>query len=133
MTGDFAPYYAVIFTSKRPAAAASSGYVETARRMDELAQQQPGYLGQDSRYTPTEDGGMEGVTISYWTDEESIKGWRDDSEHRAARARGRAEWYESWNIRVCKIEREYGSPQKAAGGASGFSENLPPLLGLRPT
>lgn len=46
-TGD-APYTAVIFTSVRRPAASSPEYAEAARRMVELAREQPGYLGIES-------------------------------------------------------------------------------------
>jgi len=50
--------YAVIFTSVLKENAA--GYEETANRMIELAQQQPGFLGYESARN------VIGITISYW-------------------------------------------------------------------
>ncbi len=40
------PYYAVIFTSIRTDV--ENGYDETSQKMEELAKQQPGFLGMDS-------------------------------------------------------------------------------------
>jgi len=61
------PYYAVIFTSIRTAG--DNGYAEMAARMDELAQQQDGFLGIESAREEI------GITISYWRDLESIRQW----------------------------------------------------------
>ena len=56
------PYYAVVFTSLRREAP-GDGYGETAARMEELAREQPGFLGIDSARGP--DG--LGITVSYWS------------------------------------------------------------------
>lgn len=96
------PYYAVIFTSLRTPEP-GDGYAETAARMVELAAAQPGFLGVES----ARDG--LGITVSYWTDEAAIAGWRADIEHTAARARGRERWYADWAVRVARVERAYGA------------------------
>ena len=105
------PYYAVIFSSKRPSDAGDDGYGETAQRMVELVQQQPGFLGAES--TRGADGF--GITVAYFESEEAIGAWRRNAEHAAARARGRAEWYDHFELRVAKVERAYG--MKARDGA----------------
>lgn len=98
------PYYAVIFTSRRPADADGDGYAEMADRMAELAATMPGYLGAES--ARGSDG--VGITVAYWRDEASIRNWRDHAEHAAARKRGREGWYEDFEVRVAKVERAYG-------------------------
>lgn len=94
------PYYAVIFSSLRTDV--DAGYGETARRMEELAARQPGFLGVES----VRDG--LGITISYWTDLDSIAAWKRVAEHRMAQERGRNEWYTAYRTRICKVERDYG-------------------------
>lgn len=100
------PYYAVIFTSRRTPA--DNGYGAAADRMAELAARQPGYLGVES----VRDADGVGITVSYWDSEEAIANWRRDLEHTAARERGRTEWYEHYELRVAKVERAYGKPQR---------------------
>lgn len=99
------PYYAVIFTSQE---ADTDGYAATAARMMELAAQRPGFLGVES----TRDGSGLGITVSYWASEEAITGWKADAEHRMAREQGRARWYSHYELRVARVERAYGMPQK---------------------
>ncbi|HEX7030123.1 MAG TPA: antibiotic biosynthesis monooxygenase, partial [Gammaproteobacteria bacterium] len=86
-------------------------YGETADRMVELAATMPGFLGIETVH----DGDGHGITVSYWRDEASIKNWRANAEHAAARRRGRQEWYEHFELRVAKVERAYGMN---AGGRS---------------
>ncbi|WP_030780366.1 antibiotic biosynthesis monooxygenase family protein [Streptomyces sp. NRRL S-920] len=96
------PYYAVVFTSVL--AEGGEGYEETGERMDELVAAVPGFLGAESARTP---GGV-GITVGYFRDEDAIKAWQGDPEHRAAQRRGREEWYESYAVHVAKVERSYG-------------------------
>lgn len=93
------PYYAVIFTSLRTEG--DRGYGATARRMVELAREQPGFLGFESARE-----GL-GITVSYWSSPEAIQAWKAQAEHRLAQANA-PEWYAAFRVRVCRVERAYG-------------------------
>lgn len=93
------PYYAVIFSSQR--AEGAEDYAETAHRMMELAQRQPGYLGLET--SRNHDGF--GITISYWRSLEDIAAWKADAEHREAQRQGRERWYASYTLQVARVER----------------------------
>lgn len=101
------PCYAVIFSSQRNDQD-KAGYGESAQRMLELAQAQPGYLGAESARG---DDGF-GITVSYWESEAAILAWRDHAEHAATRERGRKAWYQHYELRVAKVERSYGWSRK---------------------
>ena len=96
------PYYAVIFTAQRTSA--DQGYAAMAERMVALASRQPGFLGIES---VRDDTGL-GITVSYWQSEEAIQAWKREGEHAEAQRRGRSEWYGAFQLRVCRVEREYG-------------------------
>ena len=98
------PYYAVIFTCQRVDVHDSS-YEQMAERMFELVEKQDGYIGHE--HVHNSDG--LGITVSYWRDKKSIRKWRDHTEHWIARELGRGKWYDWYNIKVCKVERSYGS------------------------
>jgi len=102
------PYYAVIFTSLR-SPADPEGYAVTAERMVELAQQQPGYLGIESARG---DDGL-GITVSYWSSLEAIRGWREHAEHRLAQKNGRNKWYARFSLRIARVERAWDFEAKA--------------------
>ena len=95
-----APYWAVIFTSRlnQPA----TGYDAMAHRMLELAAEQPGFLGFESARAGI------GLSVSYWETEEAIRAWRRNAEHLNAQRQGRSDWYETFVVRVCRVERAYG-------------------------
>ena len=94
------PYYAVIFTSTRTEG--DNGYGEMAKRMVELAEQQSGFLGIESAREEV------GITVSYWADLASIAHWKTHSEHLEAQKLGRKSWYDSFKVRISKVERDYG-------------------------
>ena len=91
-------YFTVIFTAQRTLSDEDM-YSLTSKRMVELAQQQPGFLGLES--VRGEDG--IGITVSYWRDRESIRGWRINMEHLAAQQMGRQEFYSWYHIRVAEV------------------------------
>lgn len=95
-----APYYAVIFTSLRTGV--DEGYAAMAEAMEELAAEQPGFLGVES----ARDG--VGITVSYWRTLEDVRAWKQVSEHAVAQRMGREKWYEAYTTRVAKVEYEYG-------------------------
>ena len=94
------PYYAVIFTTVLTNNL--TDYEKTAIRMEELAKLQDGYLGIESTRNEI------GITVSYWKDLASITKWKNNLEHTEARDRGREQWYQHYQLRICKVERDYG-------------------------
>ena len=95
------PYYAVIFTAIRRDED-HAAYAAAAARMDELAREQPGFLGVES----TREG--LGITVSYWLSLEAIAVWKRHAEHLLVQADGRRGWYAHFKTRVAKVERDYG-------------------------
>lgn len=71
--------------------------------MVELASQQTGFLGVESARDEV------GITVSYWSDLDSIKQWKANIEHQAAQRVGKEKWYASFKVRISKVERDYGT------------------------
>lgn len=99
------PYYAVIFSSIRTVDD-DEGYAAMADYMVELASRQPGFLGVESAREEV------GITVSYWRDLESIRTWKADAEHTAARNLGRERWYDGFVTRIALVERDYAFSRK---------------------
>jgi heme-degrading monooxygenase HmoA len=106
-------HYAVIFTSTRRTAP-GDGYDETADRMEELAREQPGFLGIESARGA--DG--LGITVSYWASLEAVGAWGGHAEHLLAQRRGRDEWYASYTLRVCQVVHTRDFARPATGDPS---------------
>ena len=94
------PYYAVVFTTLLKENL--TDYEKTAERMEKLAKLQEGYLGIESARNKI------GITVSYWKDLASITKWKNNIEHTETRVKGRNKWYQQYQLRICKVERDYG-------------------------
>lgn len=102
------PYFAVVFTSRRTDVD-SAGYQQTAARMEELARDQPGFLGIESARGA--DG--LGITVSYWRSLESIAEWKRHVEHKLAQETGRSRWYANYRVRIARVEADYSFTKPA--------------------
>jgi heme-degrading monooxygenase HmoA len=96
------PYFAVIFTATRDEQP-DDGFAATDADLFELATGQPGFLGYE-----TSAGDGVGITVSYWETEDAIRAWKAQAEHIAAQREGRARWFDSYVVRVARVERAYG-------------------------
>jgi len=93
------PYYAVIFTTLLTDDIA--GYFETAVKMELLATKQKGFLGIESARSEIN------VTVSYWNSLDAITQWKHNIEHTEVSNRAREQWYQQYQLRICKVERDY--------------------------
>ena len=95
-----------IFRSRlRPGVDAEYGPL--AERMYRIASSLPGFVS--SRDFVADDG--ERVAIIEFESEAAHAGWRDHPEHRRAQQRGRAEFYATYRIQVCRVDREASFPR----------------------
>lgn len=94
--------HAVIF--RATIKALDDEYQETAEKLRNLAIDNYGCL-EFCAYT---EGDQE-VAISYWPGEEQIRNWKQDPTHLEAQRRGSESWYESYQVQVVEIVRQYNS------------------------
>ena len=102
------PYVAVIFTSTRTDG--DHGYAAMTEAMEELARQQPGFLGIESARERV------GITVSYWQDHEAARAWKQVAAHLVAQRRGREVWYDDYRLRVATVERDYSKVSSPTTG-----------------
>lgn len=48
------------------------------------------------------------LSLSFWRDEEAVEEWRKLEAHRGVQAKGRAEVFENYRLRVANVLRDYG-------------------------
>jgi uncharacterized protein len=93
--------WTVSFCNGRPADGNGDGYNEMGTAMDELARQQPGFIGVDSVRS---DSG-EGITVSRWSSIAAMVSWRNVVAHQGAQREGRNRWYEWYRSDVARVDR----------------------------
>ena len=89
--------FLVVFRNRKRADIDQAAYDAEAEAMEALAAAQPGYLSFKSYVS--EDG--EVVALSEWDDAASARAWGKVAEHRAARQRGRSEYYADYTLFAC--------------------------------
>lgn len=99
--------YVVIFSSQRTGLDGEA-YEKMADQMDRIAEKQNGFLG----IQWCRDVNGFGISVSRWETLESIKAWREQSQHMLAQEFGRQKWYSSFKTIVAKVERENEWPAK---------------------
>ena len=85
-----------VFRSRLRGDANDNGYETHAAEILALARTMPGFV--DFKSFTADDG--ERVSLVTFADEASQKGWREQSDHRAAQKAGRASYYAEYSIQV---------------------------------
>ena len=91
-------YYAVIATTtlRSMTSEMQQRFASLSDRMYALASEQDGFLSRDAVRN-------EELGISV------IEAWRNGARHMAIKALGRKDFYSTWQIRICRVESEYGN------------------------
>jgi len=77
-------------------------YVREVDRLAAIAKTMPGYISHKGFFA--EDG--ERCTIVEFENEESLRGWAMNADHRAAKKKARETYYASYSVQICDVKRE---------------------------
>jgi heme-degrading monooxygenase HmoA len=103
----------VLFRSKL--VDAPDGYAEMAQEMEDLAKTMPGFI--DVKAFTADDG--ERLTVVWWENEETLRGWRENVRHRIAQRTGREKWYRYYKLEVAEVVRTNAFERRAAEATLG--------------
>ena len=78
-----------------------NGYKEMAALMESFAKKLDGFISIDSARNEV------WITVSYWESLDAIQHWKQQTDHIIAQKKGIKDWYSWYNVRICKVEREY--------------------------
>ena len=92
--------YAVIFRAEIDQF--EEGYTTVARKLRSIALNEYGC----TEFVALTEGSQE-VAISYWSSLEQIKAWKQHPEHLKAQRLGKSKWYQSYQVQIVEILREY--------------------------
>ncbi len=97
--------YAVIFEVE-PKEGRQKDYLEIATALRSELDKIDGFVSIERFESLTKKGKL--LSLSFWRDADAVKRWREQLEHRAAQAKGRAEIFADYRISVVSVERQYG-------------------------
>ena len=91
-------HYLDLAAALRPELDAIDGFI-TVERFQSLAE--PGKL----------------LSLSFWRDENAVRAWRNGPSHRATQAKGRADVFKDYRLRIAGVVRDYGMTDRAQAPA----------------
>jgi heme-degrading monooxygenase HmoA len=97
--------YAVIFEVE-PKAGRMQDYLDTAARLRPEVERSDGFLSVERFQSIGNPSKL--VSLSFYRDERAVQAWRENPLHREAQARGRADIFQDYRIRVAEVRRDYG-------------------------
>jgi len=100
---------AVIFEVE-PVAGREQEYLDTAAALRARLERCDGFISIERFASLTQPGKI--LSLSFWRDEAAVAAWRTLDVHRAAQARGRAELFAGYRLRVASVLRDYGMHER---------------------
>jgi heme-degrading monooxygenase HmoA len=102
--------FAVIF-EVQPKPGRAPDYLDIAARLRPELEKIDGFVSIERFQSLTTEGKY--LSLSFWRDEDAVKRWRSHAQHHEAQAKGRAEIFADYRIRVAQVARDYGMFERA--------------------
>ena len=81
-------------------------YLDIAHGLRPELEKIDGFISIERFTSMYEEGKL--LSLSFWRDEDAVKTWREQIDHRAAQARGRNELFANYRLRIADVLRDYG-------------------------
>lgn len=81
-------------------------YLDLAAHLRPLLNEIDGFISIERFESLYEPGKI--LSLSFWRDEKAVEAWRKLEEHRGVQAKGRAEVFKDYRLRVAAVLRDYG-------------------------
>ena len=102
--------YAVIFEVE-PRDGRQGDYLDIAAALRPELDKIDGFISIERFQSLTNQGKL--LSLSFWRDADAVVRWREQTQHRAAQMKGRAEIFADYRISVVAVERQYGMRDRA--------------------
>ncbi|MCO6416944.1 antibiotic biosynthesis monooxygenase [Siccirubricoccus sp. KC 17139] len=100
---------AVIFEVE-PAEGQFDAYLEHAGRLKAELARIPGFISVERFRSLTNPAKL--LSLSFWEDEAAVARWRNQADHRASQAAGRAGIFAGYRLRVAAVLRDYALEER---------------------
>jgi heme-degrading monooxygenase HmoA len=85
-------------------------YLDLAAELRPLLERIDGFISVERFESLYEPGKM--LSLSFFRDEAAVQAWRNLEAHRAAQAKGRAEVFADYRLRIAGVIRDYGMSER---------------------
>lgn len=96
---------AVIF-EVQPREGQRQRYLDTAASLRPQLEKMDGFLSIERFESLSQPGKI--LSLSFWRDEQAVRGWRNHEAHRQAQIMGRQQVFEDYRLRIAAVIRDYG-------------------------
>lgn len=100
---------AIIFEVE-PAEGRKDEYLAHAARLRSELEKMDGFISVERFQSLTNPDKL--LSLSFWRDEEAVRGWRTHRGHRATQAAGRNGVFRDYRLRVVSVMRDYGMSER---------------------
>jgi heme-degrading monooxygenase HmoA len=94
-------------------------YLDIAATLRPLLERIDGFISIERFESLSEPGKI--LSLSFFRDEAAVTAWRNLSAHRAAQAKGRAEVFADYRLRIAGVIRDYGMYERGAVPADSLA------------
>jgi heme-degrading monooxygenase HmoA len=94
-----------------PKAGHKQQYLDLAAALRPQLERIDGFISVERFESLYEPGKM--LSLSFWRDEAAVQAWRNVEAHRVAQAKGRAEVFTDYRLRIASVSRDYGMSERA--------------------
>ena len=93
-----------------PAEGRTDAYLDIAAHLKPQLEQVEGFVSVERFRSLSDPAKL--LSLSFFTDEEAVRRWRELAPHRAAQARGRDGVFADYRLRVAHVLRDYGMTER---------------------
>ena len=111
---------AVIF-EVTPKPGHADDYFSHAAHLKSTLEQTDGFVSVERFESVTQPGKF--LSLSFWCDEEAVKNWRNQTQHRATQRAGREQIFADYRLRVASVIRDYGMFERDEAPEDSRAEN----------
>lgn len=101
----------VVIFEVEPVKGKENRYFEIAACLGASLHLQDGFISVERFQSISRPGVF--LSVSYWRDEECVRAWRSQSDHRSGQIEGREQVFSDYRIRVASVVRDYTKVQRA--------------------
>jgi len=102
-----------------PAPGRKQQYLDLAGALRPQLERIDGFISVERFESIYEPGKM--LSLSFWRDEAAVEAWRNIEAHRAAQAKGRAEVFADYRLRIAGVIRDYGISEREQAPADSLA------------
>jgi len=89
-----------------PSVEGKAEYLDRAAQLAPMLERMDGFISVERFQSLSAPGKL--LSLSFWRDEEAVRAWREQEQHRAAQGAGRGGVFENYRLRVASVIRDYG-------------------------